>query len=59
MQQFLDWLNENGGALSVLFAAVVMIATVVYARLTAKLVDETRFLRKAQTEPRIDRKSVV
>jgi hypothetical protein len=54
MQRFLDFLNANSGALSLLFSAVVMVATVVYAWLTARLVSETRQLRKAQTEPRVE-----
>lgn len=48
------FLNANAGALNPLFAAVVAIATGVYAWLTAKLVAETRYLREAQTEPRIE-----
>jgi hypothetical protein len=54
MKQFLDFVNANNGALSLLFSAVVMVATVVYAWLTATLVNETRRLRKAQTEPRVE-----
>lgn len=47
------WLNENAGAFSLLFSAVVTIATVVYAWLTWKLVSETRTMRRAQTEPSV------
>ncbi len=54
MPEFLNRLNENAGALSLLFSAVVMVSTAVYAWLTARLVDETRRLRQAQTEPRIE-----
>ena len=49
----LEFLNENAGALTVLFSGVVTIATVVYAVLTWKLVSETRRLREVQTEPEI------
>lgn len=53
MSDLLDQLNKNSGGLSAVFSGVVTIATVVYAWLTAKLVDETRQLRRVQTEPRI------
>lgn len=54
MDTLFEFLNKNSGALSVLFSAAVTIATVVYAILTWKLVTETRLLREAQTEPRIE-----
>jgi hypothetical protein len=50
----LDFLNQNSGALTVIFAAVVMLSTVVYAVLTAFLVAETRRMRRAQTEPKVE-----
>jgi hypothetical protein len=50
----ISFLNQNSGALTVLFTAVVTLATVVYAALTAVLVIETRKLRLVQTEPRIE-----
>lgn len=53
MSDLLDQLNKNSGALSAIFSGVVTVATVVYAWLTAKLVQETRQMRKVQTEPRI------
>lgn len=49
-----QFLNENAGALTVVFTAVVAISTVVYAILTARLVSETRRMRMVQTEPRIE-----
>ena len=54
MTAFLKFLNDNAGALNLLFSAVVAIATVVYARLTARLVSETERLRTAATEPSIE-----
>ena len=48
---WLDQINKNSGALSAIFSGVVTIATVIYAWLTAKLVNETRRMREAQTEP--------
>ena len=48
-----DYLNQNNGAITVIFTAVVAIATVVYAILTWKLVSETRMMREVQTEPKI------
>jgi len=54
MSDYLKFLNDNAGALNLLFSAVVAIATVVYAILTSKLVRETRSLREAQTEPRVE-----
>ncbi|MCS5693981.1 hypothetical protein NZK33_18650 [Cyanobium sp. FGCU-6] len=54
METVFKFLTENSGALSVLFSAAVTVATVVYAILTWKLVTETRLLREAQTEPRIE-----
>lgn len=49
----LELLNQNSGAFAVIFAAVVAIATIVYAILTWRLVSETRKMRQAQTEPNI------
>lgn len=53
MTELLDLLNKNSGALTVLFAAVVTAATVVYAALTWVLVKETRMMREVQTEPKL------
>lgn len=50
----LDFLNQNAGALTVIFTAVVTLSTIVYAILTAVLVAETRRMRQAQTEPKIE-----
>lgn len=50
----LEFLNQNAGALTVMFTAVVTLSTVVYAILTAALVKETRRMRQAQTEPKIE-----
>ncbi len=49
----LEFLNQNESAFTVIFSALVAIATVVYAILTWKLVSETRKMREAQTEPNI------
>jgi len=49
----LDLLNRNSGAFTVLFSAVVALATVVYAILTWRLVTETKEMREVQTEPKI------
>ncbi|WP_018141541.1 hypothetical protein [Thioalkalivibrio sp. ALJ7] len=54
MENLIAFLNQNSGALTVAFTGVVTFATVVYAVLTAILVAETRKLRQAQTEPRIE-----
>ena len=54
MAEIVSFLNANAGALNLLFAALVAVATVVYAWLTAKLVGETRRLRQVQTEPHIE-----
>lgn len=54
MSQILKFLNENSGALTVIFTAVVTVATAVYALLTWKLVAETRLMREVQTEPKIE-----
>jgi len=50
----LEFLNQNSGALMVVFTAVVTLSTVVYAMLTGKLVSETRLMRRAHTEPRVE-----
>jgi hypothetical protein len=50
---FLDFLNENSGAFTVIFSALVAVATLSYAILTWRLVSETRRMRQAQTEPKI------
>lgn len=49
----LDFLNQNAGALSVIFSCLVAIATVVYAVLTWKLVSETKQMRIDQIKPNI------
>ena len=49
----LEYLNQNSGALTVIFTFIVALSTVVYAILTWKLVSETKALRKAQTEPKL------
>ena len=50
----LEFLNQNAGALTVIFTAVVTLSTAVYAVLTAILVAETKRMRQAQTEPKIE-----
>ena len=54
MNELLNYLNTNAGAFTVIFTVAVAIATVVYAILTWKLVSETRLMRQAQTEPKIE-----
>lgn len=54
MMDALKFLNANSGALTVVFTAIVTIATAVYAVLTWKLVAETRLMRQVQTEPRME-----
>ncbi len=53
LHEFITFLNENSGALTVVFTAVVTLSTVVYAILTAVLVSETKKMREVQTEPKI------
>lgn len=54
MSEALTFLNQNSGALTVIFTGIVTLSTVVYALLTGVLVNETRKMRHAQTEPRVD-----
>jgi len=54
LDNLIQFLNQNSGALTVVFTAVVTISTVVYAVLTAVLVSETKKMREVQTEPRIE-----
>lgn len=49
----IKFLNDNQGALTVIFSGVVAIATVVYAILTRALVVETKRMREVQTEPKL------
>ncbi|MBU1340431.1 MAG: hypothetical protein KKE44_04565 [Proteobacteria bacterium] len=49
----LKFLNENSGAVNVIFSGLVTVATLVYAVLTWKLVTETRRMRKAQTDAKV------
>lgn len=53
MKELVLFLNDNSGAIQVLFSALVTLATLVYAFLTWKLVSETRRMRKAQTDAKI------
>jgi len=48
-----EWIIQNQGITTLLFAGVVAISTVIYATLTAFLVFETRRMRRAQTEPKL------
>lgn len=50
----LNFLNQNSGVLTLIFTAVVALSTVVYAILTAVLAAETRRMRQAQTEPKVE-----
>ncbi len=54
MTELLDFLNKNAGAFSVIFTAVVTLATISYAILTYWLVKETALMRQVQTEPKIE-----
>jgi hypothetical protein len=54
MIEVLHYLNSNSGILMLLFSAVVAISTVFYVRLTRSLVEETRKMRQAQTDPKIE-----
>ena len=49
----IEYINNNSGALTIIFSCVVAISTVIYALLTARLVSETMKIRKLQIEPRI------
>lgn len=49
----IEFLNANTGLLNLVFALVVALATVFYAILTQRLVDETRIMREAQTLPAV------
>lgn len=53
MGDAVDFLNSNAGALQVLFAFVVAVATVFYAVLTRSLVHETKRMRRAQTDAKV------
>lgn len=49
----IQWLIDNNSLVTLVFTAVVAVSTVVYAILTARLVEETSRMRQAQTEPRL------
>lgn len=49
----MKYLNENTGAVGVVFSGLVTLATLVYAVLTWRLVSETRRMRKAQTDAKV------
>lgn len=51
--EYVDFLNKNAGAFTVVFTAIVTLSTVVYAFLTARLATETKRMREVQTEPKI------
>ena len=53
MDDLLKILNNNAGALTILFSGIVTFATVIYAGLTWALVKETRMMREVQTEPKL------
>jgi hypothetical protein len=49
----LTWIVNNASLITLIFSGLVMLSTVVYAILTAKLVKETIILRRIQTDPKI------
>ena len=49
----IDFLNQNSGAITLIFTMVVALATVAYVVLTWSLVSETKKLREDQTEQKI------
>jgi hypothetical protein len=51
MQNLLNVINNNSGAINLFFSLVVAGATVFYAVLTRRLVAETKRMREVQTEP--------
>lgn len=53
MTELLQFLNQNSGAIQVVFSGLVTLATLIYAVLTWKLVSETRRMRKAQTDAKV------
>lgn len=53
MTPIFEFLNQNAGALTVMFTAFVTVSTIAYAILTWRLVSETRKMREVQTEPKI------
>lgn len=53
MDDLLNFLNKNAGALTILFSGIVTFATAIYAGLTWILVKETRMMREVQTEPKL------
>ncbi len=53
MEDILKFLNENAGAVNILFSGLVTLATLVYAILTWKLVAETQKMRRAQTDAKV------
>lgn len=50
----IQWLNQNSGVLTLVFTAVVAIATVFYVLLTRQLVNETMAMRRIQSEPQLE-----
>ncbi|MDP3148062.1 MAG: hypothetical protein Q8N83_02925 [Ignavibacteria bacterium] len=49
----IEFLKEYQELITLLFTIAVGISTIVYAYLTAKLVSETKLMRKSQTDPEI------
>lgn len=54
MMPWVRLINENSGFLTLVFSAIVAIATVFYVILTRQLVRETAALRRLQSEPQLD-----
>ena len=50
---WVEWLNENAGAITGAATAVIALFAIVTAFLTKTLADENRLLRKAETEPEV------
>ncbi len=53
MSDIFTFLNQNSGAIQILFSGLVTFATVVYAILTWSLVRETTQMRRAQTDAKV------
>ena len=52
-KSFLEFLNHNSGAFTVIFSALLTIVTAIYVFLSWKLVKETKKMREEQIKPKV------
>jgi hypothetical protein len=54
IDQFIEWLNKNSGAMTIIFSGLVALATLIYAILTGMMWFEMRYTNKRLERPNVN-----